>query len=178
MSQDSDNPVASLDIHFLCANFLHVVWVLFVALYICLSSSVDLSLVSVFWAFNAPQGSWDILFNPLETTADFHFLGSMGLIKCQNVCVGPDLLCHFSYADFSYVCHAIFLGQLPSPLLKSKPTPLSTYDDSSRSVQFLHLVVGNLFYLEDVFDLPPTAHFDKQVSILFSLRFVGLLSLQ
>ena len=81
--------------NFFQAIFLHVVQVLCT----CLSSSTDFPVVSIFLAFEAPQENWDVLLNSLKTIADLHLLGSMGLIKCQDVSVGLDSLFTFSDGD-------------------------------------------------------------------------------
>ena len=49
--------------------------------------------------------------------ADLHLLGSMELIKCQNVGVGLDLFFTFSNGNSSDICHSIFPVLLTSPLL-------------------------------------------------------------
>ena len=64
--------------------------------------------MSIFVAFEALHGFWDILFNPLETIGDFHFLGSKGLVKCQDVGVGLDLFYPFSNGDSSDALHSLF----------------------------------------------------------------------
>ena len=56
----------------------------FTAFGTCLSSSTSFPVVSIFLAFEVPQGHWDILLNSIETIADLHLLGSTGLIKCQD----------------------------------------------------------------------------------------------
>ena len=75
--------------NFFQAIFLHVVGVLFPAFGTCMSSSTDFPVVSIFLAFEAPQGSWDILLDSLKTITNLHLLGSMRLIKCQDVSVHP-----------------------------------------------------------------------------------------
>ena len=58
-------------------------------------------MVSIFLAFEAPQEHWDVLLNSLKTIADLHLLGSMGLIKCQDVSVGLDLFSQGSFSEFN-----------------------------------------------------------------------------
>ena len=52
-------------------------------------------MVSIFLVFEAPQECWDIHLNPLKTIVDLHLLGSMKLIKCQDVAIGLDLFFTF-----------------------------------------------------------------------------------
>ena len=85
-----------------------MVQVLFITFRICLSSSTGFSVVSIFLAFEAPQESWDVLLNSLETIAYLHLLGSTGLIKCQDVSVGLDSFYAFSSGDSSYICNSLF----------------------------------------------------------------------
>ena len=51
--------------HFIRALFIRVVQVFFTALRTCLLSSKDFAVMSIYLTFEAPQGSWDILFDPL-----------------------------------------------------------------------------------------------------------------
>ena len=67
---------------FFHAILLNVVRVLLTAFGTCLSSSTGFPVVSIFWAFEVPQGSWDVLLNSLKTIADLRLVGSTGLIKC------------------------------------------------------------------------------------------------
>ena len=59
-----------------------MVWVLFTAFGTCQSSSASSPVASLFLAFEALQGCWDILFNPLKTSGNFsileHFLPASG----------------------------------------------------------------------------------------------------
>ena len=91
--------------NFFQAIFLHVLCVLFNAFGTCLSSSTGFPVVSIFLAFEAPQGSWDVLLNSLKTIA---VLGSTVLIKCQDVSVGLDSLFAFSDGESSYICNSCF----------------------------------------------------------------------
>ena len=59
-------------------------------------------MVSIFLAFEAPQGSWGVLLNSLKIIADLHLLGNTGLIKCQDVSVGLDSFFAFSDGDSSH----------------------------------------------------------------------------
>ena len=102
--------------NFLQAIFLLLVWVLFTVFGTCRQSSTDFIVVSIFLTFEATQGCWDVLLNPLKTITDLHFLGSMGLVKCHNVSVGLDSFFAFSGGDF-YVCNSVFPGLLQSSLL-------------------------------------------------------------
>ena len=74
-------------------------------------------MVSIFLAFEAPQECWDIHLYPLKTIVNLDLLGSMQLIKCQDVAIGLDLFFAFSNVDSSDVCHSIFPALLSSPLL-------------------------------------------------------------
>ena len=93
--------------NFLQAIFLHMVQVFSPALGICLLSSTGFPVLSIFWAFEAPQGWWDVMLNSLKTIAYLHLLGSMRLVKCQDVSVGLDSFLAFSNGD-SYVCNSLF----------------------------------------------------------------------
>ena len=64
-------------------------------------------MVSIFLAFEAPQECWDIHLNPLKTIVNLHLLGSMELIKYQDVADGLDLFFAFSNGDSSDVCHLL-----------------------------------------------------------------------
>ena len=85
-------------------------------------------------------------------------IGSMGLIKCQDLGVGPDLLLAF----LSDVCHILFsqhCGHL-----------VSTSAYASRCVKsFVCIYSGfdnmETFHFGDVSCLPPVVHLDKKVSI-------------
>ena len=113
-------------------------------------------MVSIFLAFEAHQECWDIYINPLKTIVDLHLLGSMKLIKCQDVAVGLDLFFTFSNGDTSDICHLLCYsqGQLP------------TSDNSFGCVQsfvWICSAFGSVenFHFVDVFCLPPTVHLDK-----------------
>ena len=93
------------------------VQILFTALGTCLLSSAGFHVVSIFLVFEAPQESWDIHLNPLKTIVDLHLLGSMELIKCQDVAVGLDLFFAFSNGDSSDVCHSLFSKHYCHPQL-------------------------------------------------------------
>ena len=64
---------------FLQAIFLHMVWDFFIAFGTCMSTSKGFLVESIFLAFEAPQGSWDALFDPFLTISDLLFLGNVGL---------------------------------------------------------------------------------------------------
>ena len=90
--------VSSLDI-FLHLNTLPTyVLGLFAALCTCQLFFARLPAIFIFLTFEASQGCWDILFNPLGTVADLHFFGNTGLIKCQDVGVGLYLFITLSRA--------------------------------------------------------------------------------
>ena len=59
--------------NFLQAIFLHVVRVLFTAFRTCLMTSTGFPVVSIFLAFEAPQGNWGVLLDSLKTIADLHW---------------------------------------------------------------------------------------------------------
>ena len=94
-------------LNLLQAIFLQVVRVLFTAFGTCLSSFTGFPVVSIILAFEASQGCWDVLLNSLKTMANLQLLGSMGLIKCQDVSFGLDSFLAFSYED-SYICNSLF----------------------------------------------------------------------
>ena len=72
------------------------------------SPSTGFTVVSIFLAFEVPQGHRNGQHNSLKTIADLHFLGNTGLIKCQDVSVGLDSFFTFSDGDASYVCNSLF----------------------------------------------------------------------
>ena len=124
-----DGLVGRLDIWFPWCNLPPCVWVLFAALYTCLMFSATFPLVSIFLPFEVPYGCCDILFKPLETITDFHFLRNMGLMKYQDVGVGLDLLSDVSYRNSSDICLPLFSqgfyhllhcsqGQLPTSVFQ------------------------------------------------------------
>ena len=94
--------------NFFQAIFLHVVRVHFIGFRTCLLSSTGFHVVSIFLAFETPQGSWNILLISLKTKVDLHLFGSTGLIKCQDVSVGLDSFFAFSDGDSSYICNSLF----------------------------------------------------------------------
>ena len=85
---------------------LHVFRVLFTAFRKCLSSSTGFLVVIIFLAFEAPQGSCDVLLNSIKTKTDLHLVGSTGLIKCWDVSVGLDWL-------FAFLMEIIFIFVTP-----------------------------------------------------------------
>ena len=92
--------------------------------------------MSIFLAFEASLGSWDVLLNSFKTIVDLHLIGSTGLIKCQDVSVGLDSFFAFSNGD-SYIWNSLFSqGCSQSQLL--------TLDNSLGSVEFL-MRVGPVF---------------------------------
>ena len=155
--------------NFFQAIFLHVVSVLFTSFGTCLSSSTGFPMMSIFLAFEAPQGSWDVLLNSLKTIADLQLLGSTGLVKCQDVSVGLDSLIAFSDGDSFYICNSLF-SKGWCYLLFCSQCQLLTPDNSLGSVEFL-MWVGSAFCRIKVFHfwyvvcLPPAVHLDKQVAI-------------
>ena len=60
-------------------------------------------MVSIFLAFKASQGGWDVLFDSLKTIADLPLLRSTELIKYQDVSVGLDSCFAFSDGDSSHI---------------------------------------------------------------------------
>ena len=104
--------------------------------------------MSIFLTFEAPRGSWDILFNPLEAIADFYFFGNIGLIKCQDMCISLDFLSALSN-DSSDVRHALFSQGCCHLCCCQRQVPTS--DNSFRSVlswgYTLHLVEWKRFIL-------------------------------
>ena len=111
---------------FLQGIFLHMVWVHFTAFGRCVSSCTGFSVVSILLAFEAPQWSQDILFDPLYTIAYLHFFGNVGLVECQDVGVGFYFSSPFLMIIlFMFVNPPpVFLG-LPTSLLLPTPTPYS-----------------------------------------------------
>ena len=103
----------------------HVFSVLFIALGTRLPSSTSFPMVSIFLAFEAPQGCWEILFNPLETIADFNFL---------EMFVTPYFL---RASVISVIVNASYLHLI---------TPLEVFTLSGGYVS--HLVVWKLFILK------------------------------
>ena len=159
---------------FLWAIFLHMVRVLFTTLCTCLSSSASISVVSIFLTSEATQGCWDVLFNPLYTTLNFHFLGNIGLIKYQDVGIGLDLLSAFSNGVSSDGYHSLF-SRGCCHLLYYSQGQLPTSDNSFKSVQsFMRIcsAFGHVeaFHLEDVFSLPLAVYLNKKISILSFLH--------
>ena len=94
-------------IFFFKQSFLQVFSVLFTAFGTCMSSSTAFPVVSIFLAFEAPQGSWDVLLDSLKTITDLLLLGSTGLIKCQGVSIGLDSFFVFSDGDYSYIFNSL-----------------------------------------------------------------------
>ena len=94
--------------NFLQAIFFHMVRVLLTAFGTYLSSSTSFPVVSIFMAFEAPQGYWDVLLDSLKTTADLHLLRRIELIKCKDVSVGLDSYFAFTNGDSTYICNSLF----------------------------------------------------------------------
>ena len=68
---------------FLWAILLRMVWVLFAAFYICLSSSASFPVVSIFLTFKAPHRCWDI---HIQLSQDnIRFLLPLGIWHWLNV---------------------------------------------------------------------------------------------
>ena len=134
-----------------------------------LSSSTGFPVVFIFWAFEAPQGHWNILLNPLKTIAHLYLFGSMGLIKCQDVIVGLNSFFAFANGD-SYICNSLF-PQGWCYLIFCSQCQLPTPDNSLGSVEFL-MWVGSVFrwmksfHFLYAFCLPLAVHLDWQVSVL------------
>ena len=74
----------------------------------CMSSSTGFRVVSIFWAFEAPQESWDVLLDSLKTIADIHLFGCTELIKYQDVSVYVYSFFAFSDGHSSYICNSVF----------------------------------------------------------------------
>ena len=85
------------------AIFLQVVRVLFTALDMCHPLQASLW-CPYFWHLKSLRGTRTYSLT-LKTIANFHFLGSMGLVKCQDVSVGLDSFFAFSNGDSSYICN-------------------------------------------------------------------------
>ena len=135
--------------NFFQAIILYMVWVLFTTFGACLSSSTRLSVMSIFLAFKAPQGSWNVLLNSLITIADFYLPRNMGMVKCRDVSVGLDSLFAFSHGDSSSVCTSLF-PQGWCYLLFYSQCQLPNPDNSLRNIEFL-MWVGSTFRRMKVF---------------------------
>ena len=130
--------------NFLQVIFLHVIRVLFTTFGTCLSPSTGFPVMSIFLAFEEPQGCWDILPNPLKIIAYLHLLGCMGLVKCQDVSVGLNLFFVFSNGS-SNVCNSLF-SQGCCNLLFCSQHLLPTPDNSFGSVKSF-MQVGSTFWI-------------------------------
>ena len=128
--------------NFLQTILLQVVLVLFIAFRTCLSSFTGFSVVSIFLAFEALQGRWDVLLDTLKKI-DIHLFGSTGLIKCQDVSVDLDSFFTFSNEDSSYICNSLFSQRRCFLLFCSQCQPL-TPDNTLGSVEVL-MRVGPAF---------------------------------
>ena len=95
----------------------------------------------------------------------------MGLIKCQDVDVGLDLLSALSNCNSSNVCHTLFSLGYCHLFCSQGQHPTS--DNSFRSVG-IYTAFGRVeaFHLKNVFSLLPVVHLDKQVSISCLLYIV------
>ena len=82
-----DGSLKSSSIWFPCDNLSLMVWVFPVKPSTCQTSSTAHLMVSIFLAYKALQGCWNILFYLSKAVSNFHFLGNYGFVKCQNVCV-------------------------------------------------------------------------------------------
>ena len=87
--------------------FLHGFLVFPPAFGTCVLSSTSFPVMSIFLTFEGPQASRDVLFDPLNTIADFFFLGNVGLVEFLDVGVGFDIF-SFSNRNSSYVCDPLF----------------------------------------------------------------------
>ena len=135
--------------NFFQAIFFHVVRVLFTTFGTCLCFFTGFLVVSIFLAFEAPQECWDVLLNPLKTIADFHLLGSTGLLKFQNVSVSLDSFFAFSNGNSPYDCKSLFskVGAIPSSVANANSILLITpWEVFSLSCGYaLHYLVWKLF---------------------------------
>ena len=106
----------------------------------CVLSPTGFLVVSIFLVFEALQGSWDVLFDPLYTIADFH-LGHVELVECQDVGVGFDFFFSFSNNySFNVVVGIPEKTGLPTSLLLPMSTPYSY--NSLGSVEVFSLSCG------------------------------------
>ena len=149
--------------------FLQGVRVLFIAIGIYLSSSTGFLVVSLILAYEALQGCWNVLLNPLKTRADLHLYGSMGLTKCRDVSVGLDSFFAFSNGDYSYIVNSLFSKSWCYLFFWSQ-CQLPIPDNSIGNAEFFMRVGSGfcriksfLFYY--VFCLPLAVHLDLQVSV-------------
>ena len=145
-----------------------MVRVLFTALGTCMSSCASFPVVSIFLAFEAPLGYWDTLFNLLKIITDFHFLGSMGLIKNQDFSVSLDLFSAIFNGDSSDVCHSLF-SQSCCLLLWCSQGQLPTSDNSLGRVQSFVEICFTFGSVEYFY-----FHLEKQVSISCCLYVFGV----
>ena len=90
------------------AFLFFVIWFFFPSLFTCLFSFVSVPVVSKFLTFEAPQGSWDVLFQPLQTIAYFYHFKNLGLIQSQDVRICFDFFSPLFNAYSSYVCYSSF----------------------------------------------------------------------
>ena len=108
--------------------------------------------MSIFLAFEAPQGCWDIFFNPLEAVADLHFFGNIGLIICQDVGVGLYLLTTLSDCNSLMFVAPCFPGTAVISFVVayvSSSLLITPLEEFSLSWGYaLHLVVWKLFILK------------------------------
>ena len=126
-------------------NFLQAIFqVLLTTFNSCLLFSTGCPVVFIYWAFEIPQGSWDILLNTLKNIANLQLLGSTRLIKCYNVSVGLDSFFAFSDRDSYYICNSLFSQDWCYHLFCSQ-CQLPTPDNYPGSVEFL-MWVGSAFH--------------------------------
>ena len=121
------------------AIFLRVLQVLFTTFGTCLSSS---SLWCPCLAFEGTRVHWGILLDSLKTIVDLHLLGSMGLIKFQDVSGSLGLYFAFSNGD-SYIYNSLF-SQGWCYLLFCCHCQLPTPHNSFGSVELL-MQIGSAF---------------------------------
>ena len=122
-----------------------------------------------YWHLKHPSGTDTYCSMPSKQQLIFYFLGSMGLIKYQDVGVGLEWFFVFSNGDSSDVCDSMF-SQGCCYLLCCSQGQLPTSDNPFRNVQsFVGICSAfatvEAFHFEDVCDLPPAVHLNKQVFI-------------
>ena len=103
---------------------------------------------SILQTFEASQGRWDVLFDPLYTLAYLHFHGNMRLVECLDAGVGFDFFQLF-------LIIIIFKFLTPPPFSQGYwhlfccQRQIATPDNSLGSVEFLMPVSLALSCMED-----------------------------
>ena len=160
--------------NFFQAIFLHVVWVLFTAFGMCVSSSTGFLVMPIFTAFKTPHGCWDVVLESLKIIVDLNSL-STELIKYRDISVGQGSFVAFSYGDSFYNCNTLF-SEGWSYILFCSQCKLPTPDNFLRSVEFL-IRVGSAFrcmqvFIFNVLYMPLAVHLNMQVIIPCFLKFL------